>query len=85
VQSNRYNETKIRSIAAIAITSNLARADAPGNVLLPRSKSGLAKVSVANVSQLMTVDREQLVEKVRQLDVKSMSAVDDGSRRLLAL
>jgi len=69
----------------VVVTSNLALADAPGNVRIPRSESGLGKPSVVNVSQLVTIDRTVLTERVRALPGEVMRAVDDGLRMVLAL
>ena len=68
-----------------AITSNLRLADAPGNVLLRKRTSRLPKDSVVNVSQLITVDRSFLKERVAELSPKRMRAVDEGLRLVLTL
>ena len=59
--------------------------DAPGNVLLPARSSGLAKDSVANVSQLLTIDREALTERVAALDSGVMASIGRGMRIVLQL
>jgi len=64
VQSDDFTRSRISTIIAVVVTSNLRLADAPGNVLLPKKSSGLPKRSVANVSQLITVDKSFLTEKV---------------------
>jgi mRNA interferase MazF len=69
----------------VAVTSNLALADAPGNVRMAKSESGLSKASVVNVSQLVTLDRALLTQRVRALPGDVMRAVDDGLRMVLAL
>jgi len=58
---------------------------APGNVVLSRGRSKLQRESVVNVSQLMTVDRAFLVERVRKLPATTMRDVDAGMRRVLEL
>jgi mRNA interferase MazF len=68
-----------------AITSNLGRADAPGNMRLSKSDSGLAKPSVVNVSQLLTVDRAILSRKVKSLPASAMATVDAGLKLVLGL
>jgi mRNA interferase MazF len=56
-----------------------------GNVFLPSAESGLEKDSVINVSQLVTIDKEDLIERVGQLPFEKMLEVDEGLRRILAL
>ena len=60
------------------VTSNLTRAKAPGNVLLKKGEDGLSKPSVVNVSQILTVDKAELVESAGKLSVASTAAVRDG-------
>ena len=85
LQSNAFNNSNIRTIIAAVITSNLNLADAPGNVLLTAKKSMLPKKSVINVSQLITVDKEFLTEKVSQLPLIVMDKIDDGIKIVLNL
>lgn len=85
VQSNPFNQSRIATVVVVVITPNLALAEAPGNVRIGRSDSGLSKSSVVNVSQLLTLDRKLLTQKVRALPAEPMRAVDDGLRLLLAV
>lgn len=85
VQANPLNDSRIATVMAVAVTSNLALADAPGNVRMARSESGLSKASVVNVSQLVTIDRTLLTQRIRALPGDVMKAVDDGLRMALAL
>jgi len=85
LQSNAFNKSKIRTVIAVVITSNLNLADAPGNILLTVKKSELPKKSVINVSQLITVDKDFLTEKVSQLPVNIIGEIDDGLRLVLKL
>ena len=85
IQSNAFNRSRIRTVIAAVVTSNLRLADAPGNVLLPASESGLQKDSVVNVSQVITVDREFLTEKCGRLSSRLMRSVDEGLRLVLSL
>ena len=85
LQSNAFNKSNIRTVIAAVITSNLILADAPGNLLLTIKKSKLPKKSVVNVSQLITVDKEFLTEKICQLPVDIMGRIDDGIRLVLKL
>ncbi len=85
VQSNDFNKSNINTIIAAVITTNIHLADAPGNVLLPTKKSKLPKKSVVNISQLITVDKSFLTEKVHTLSNKVMEQIDNGIRLLLKL
>ena len=67
------------------ITSNLALADAPGNVALSRRFSKLPRASVVNVSQLLTVDRTRLTEHLGNLPTEVMRKVDSGLQLALAI
>lgn len=85
VQSDDFNRSKIRTVIAVVITSNLGLAPAPGNVLLPRKISGLPKKSVVNVSQLITVDKSFLAKKVRNLPLDVLREIEAGIRLVLSL
>ena len=83
VQSDAFNRSRIGTVVVVAITSNVRLLDAPGNVLLSARTAGLPKDSVANVSQIVTVDREVLTERVSQLDSATMVAIGRGMRLVL--
>ena len=85
IQSNAFNRSRIHTVIAVAITANLRLADAPGNVRLAIEESGLPKDSVANVSQIITVDKTFLVEKCGQVGEGTMRAIEAGVRLVLAL
>lgn len=85
VQSRPFNESRIATVIVAVVTSNLALADAPGNVRLAKSDAGLPKASVVNVTQVVTLDRSLLTSKVKALPGKVMSRVDEGLRLVLAL
>lgn len=85
VQSNPFNESRISTVVVAAIIGNLALAEAPGNVRLSVGESGLPKPSVVNVSQLTTLDRGALTEKVSSLAQSTLCSIDDGLRLVLAL
>ena len=85
VQSNPFNQSRIATVIVAIVTSNLALADAPGNVRVGKSESGLAKPSVVNVSQLVTLDRELLTQRVRGLSADTMRQIDEGLRLALDL
>jgi mRNA interferase MazF len=80
IQSNPFNESRIATVIVAVVTSNLALADAPGNVRLNKSESGLPKPSVVNVSQVLTVDRSILTERVKALPGSIIQRVNDGLR-----
>ena len=85
VQAEAFNRSRIATTIAVALTSNLALVDAPGNVLLPKRASGLPKDSIANVSQVVTVDRDVLTERTGKLSAELMAAVNTGLRLVLSL
>jgi mRNA interferase MazF len=85
IQADSFNQSRISTIVVMAITSNLRLAKAPGNVSLPKSKSGLAKDSVANVSQISTLDKEDLTEVIGTVDRLTMQQVDEGIKLLLSV
>ena len=85
VQANPFNESRIATVVVAIITSNLNLANAPGNVRIAKSESGLARPSVINVSQVLTVDREVLTERVKSIPNQVMLRVSDGLRLVLAL
>jgi mRNA interferase MazF len=66
-QGDSFNRSKISTVVCVPLTSNLRWADAPGNVLLDASVTGLSKDSVANVSQVVTLDKSSLTERVGTL------------------
>jgi mRNA interferase MazF len=72
-------------VIAVVLTSNLHLVDAPGNVLMPAKATGLPKDSVANVSQVITIDRDFLTEKSGRLRGQLLKDVDSGLRLVLAL
>ncbi len=85
IQSDPFNQSRIATVIAAALTSNTELALAPGNVLVKPRTSGLTKESVINVSQLITLDRKFLTERVKTLDQSVMDQVDDGLRLVLSL
>lgn len=67
VQSDAFNRSRISTVVCVALTGNLRWADAPGNVRLDAQATGLVQDCVANVSQIVTLDREMLTERVGRL------------------
>lgn len=78
VQGDHLNRSKIATVVCVPLTSNLTWADAPGNVLLPSSLTGLPKDSVANASQIVALDRQCLTERVGKLPSKKLGLVMSG-------
>ena len=85
IQSNPFNASRIATVIVATVTSNLALAEAPGNVRITRSDSGLPQPSVVNVSQLITLDRSILTTKAKALPGALMDKVDSGLKLVLAL
>ena len=83
VQNNVFNRSRINTVVVCALTSNLKRAAAPGNVLLEPREANLPKQSVVNVSQIFTVDKSQLGEKIGTLSSRRVHEILDGIRLLL--
>lgn len=75
MQRDAFTRSRIATLVCVALTSNLRWADAPGNVLLTARTTGLPKDSVANVWQLLTLDREALTERVGALPAKTRELV----------
>jgi mRNA interferase MazF len=85
VQADAFNRSRISTVLAVVLTSSMRLLDAPGNALLTRRVSGLPKDSVANVSQLVTLDRSDLRERAGRVPRAVMHRVDDGLRLVLDL
>lgn len=83
VQNNIFNQSRINTAVVCAITSNLARAAAPGNVQLRKGEAGLPKPSVVNVSQVFTVDKSELVERIGTLSVKRVMDIVEGMKLVI--
>jgi mRNA interferase MazF len=85
VQDDAFNRSRIRTVLAIVLTSNLRLIDAPGNVLIPAKAAGLPKDSVANVSQIVTLDRDYLTEPAGKVRGPLLKNVENGLRLVLGL
>ncbi len=85
IQSDDFTRSRIQTVIVIVLTTNLQLAGAPGNVLLTTDDTGLSKDSVANVSQIITVDKSFLTERVSRVDDRIRLLVEDGVRTVLAL
>jgi mRNA interferase MazF len=78
VQNNVFNASRINTVVVCALSSNMKRATAPGNVALNSGEGGLPKASVVIVSQLFTVDKDQLEEQSGTLSAKRVRQILDG-------
>jgi mRNA interferase MazF len=67
IQSDAFNRSRIATVVCVPLTSNTALAEIPGNVLLSRADTGLPKDSVANTSQVITLDKELLTQRIGKL------------------
>jgi mRNA interferase MazF len=83
IQNNLFNRSQIRTVVVLALTSNLKRADAPGNVLLDQGEANLPKGSVVNVSQVFTVDKSQLDEYMGTLSSKRVNEILNGIKLVI--
>lgn len=82
VQNNLFNQSRINTVVVCALTSNLKRANAPGNVLLDAKEAHLSKRSVVIVSQIFAVDKAQLSEFIGKLSGKRVRQILDGIKLL---
>jgi mRNA interferase MazF len=85
VSSDQFNVTAIRTVIVVVVTTNLKLAGAPGNVELPARVAGLGERSVANVSQIATVNKTRLRRRMGALPGPLLSQVEDGVRHSLGL
>jgi len=83
MQCDAINRSRIATVVCVPLTSNLKWANAPGNVLLKASATGLPKDSVANVSLIVALDRAQLTERVGKLPPRHVTAVVNGIDAIL--
>lgn len=85
VQSNDFNRSRIGTVIAAAVTGNVRLQRMPGNILVSKGSAGLPRDSVVNVSQLVTIDRRRLLERVGSLSASQLRDLNDGLRLVLAL
>jgi mRNA interferase MazF len=78
IQSDQFNRSRIATVVCVPLTTNLAWAEAPGNVLLTANVAGLPKDSVANVSQIITVDKQDLEERIGKIPRAKLELVLAG-------
>lgn len=83
IQNNVFNSSRINTLVVCALTSNLRRQEAPGNVLLQEGEAGLPKPSVVIVSQIFTVDKHQLGEYIGTVSARRVRQIVDGVKLVL--
>ena len=83
IQSDKFNHTSINTIVVCALTTNLALAEAPGNILLQVGEANLPEASVVNVTQILTVDKRRFAERIGTLSDSRLRQVLRGVRLLL--
>src|SRR3989339_643440 len=72
IQNNLFSDSRINTTVVCSLTSNLNRAKAPGNVMLNKGEANLSKQSVVNISQIFTVNKADLIDKIGQVSEKRM-------------
>ena len=82
IQNNLFNTSKINTVIVCSLTTNIKRADAPGNVLLQKGEANLPKQCVVNISQIFTVNKSDLADKIGQVSKKRFNEVLDGIKLL---
>jgi len=83
IQNDSFNQSKLNTAVCVILTSELRRAGYPGNVVLEKNSTGLNRDSVANVTQVVTVDKAQLLERVGHVSSREIDLVLDGVASLL--
>jgi mRNA interferase MazF len=83
LQNNVFNASRLNTVVLCALTSNVKRAKAPGNVLLRKGEGGLPKDSAVNITQIITVDKSDLVEKIGSLSPARINQILEGVTLLL--
>ena len=83
VQNDLFNRSRLATVIMCALTSNLRRAAAPGNVLLAKGEGNLSKDSVVNVTQLFTIDKGELTDRIGRLGNDRVADILRGIRLVL--
>lgn len=85
IQNNIFNQSKINTVVICALTSNIKRAKAPGNILLSKGEANLKKDSVVNISQIITVDKSDLIKKIGSLSPPRIKQIIEGVKLLIEI
>jgi mRNA interferase MazF len=83
IQNDIFNQSRIETVVACALSTNLHLAQSPGNVLLKAEEANLPKQSVVNISQIFTMDKRDLTEKIGSLSPRSLDRVLTGVNQLI--
>lgn len=83
VQQSAINQSMIRTVICVPLTTNVRLANAPGNVIMPDQQTGLPKESVANVSQIIALDKQFLSDYVQTVPDKLLAQILDGIEFML--
>lgn len=83
IQNDAFNKSRIRTVVVCALTSNMKLAAAPGNVQLKKGEANLSKASVVNISQILTVNKSDLIQKIGQLTKKRTEEIVEGFQFLI--
>lgn len=83
LQNNLFNQSRINTVVVCALTSNLKRGSAPGNVTLDKGEANIPKKSVINISQIFTVNKSDLIEKIGILSKERFFEVLEGINLLM--
>ncbi len=85
LQSDAFNQSRIKTVVILVITRNVALAKAPGNILITARMSGLDIDSVVNVSQILTLDKSLLTEYASHVPLAKMAKIEAGVRLVLGI
>ncbi len=85
IQSDAFNMSRLRTVLAVLLTANMRLVEKPGNVILSRQTTGLPKDSVANMTQIATVDEDFLDQQVGVIPPRLMTQIEAGLRLVLDL
>ena len=85
ISDDSFNQSKIRTVLAVSLTSNLKLRRAPGNLFLTAQETGLSRDSVLNVSQIVTLDKEFLGSRIGRLTEDVLENIESGLKLVLGL
>lgn len=83
IQNNLFNQSRIDTVLVCALTTNLSRASAPGNVMLSKGEAGLPKQSVVVVSQTIAIDKSELREKIGAVSKSRIAEIVEGIKLIV--
>lgn len=83
IQNNLFNSSKINTVVVCTLTSNLKRASSPGNLILAKGEANLTKKSFVNISQVYTVNKTELIEKIGEVSEKKLIQILNGIKLLM--